>query len=112
MKRVITVLLLTLTAFAAPTQHQAALAWTQSSSAGLTSNCVYRSQTSGGPYTQLFCSTAPITNYTDLTVAGGQTYFYVVTALVGSEESPFSNEAKAVIPLSPSAPSGLSAVAQ
>src|SRR5512142_938708 len=92
------IVLLTMGLNAYPTQHQAGLLWTQSPSTGLTGNCVYRSQTSGGPYTQISCSASPVTSYTDLTVQGGQTYYYVVTALAGSQESPFSNEVKAQIP--------------
>ena len=39
------------------------------------------------------------TNYTDLNVSGGQTYYYVTTAVdANSVESAHSNEAQAVIP--------------
>lgn len=98
--------------WANPTVHQASLTWTQSTGTGLTSNCIYRSQVSGGPYTQLTCTASPATSYVDLSVVGGQTYYYVVTAVAGTQESAFSNEVKAVIPQSPPAPSGLTAVAQ
>lgn len=111
MRHVILVLLLCSFVLALPTQHQAALSWTQSTGTGLTANCVYRAQTSGGPYTQLACP-APSTSYIDTTVLSGQTYFYVVTAVAGTQESAFSNEVKTVIPQSPNSPSGLTAVAQ
>ena len=99
-------------AMAFPTVHNVALGWNQSTGVGLTGNCVYRSQTSGGPYTQLFCSGSPTTSYTDTQVISGQTYYYVVTAVAGTQESAFSNETKAVIPQSPPAPSGLTSLAQ
>jgi len=38
------------------------------------------------------------TNYADLTVQAGQTYYYVVTAVSGGVESVFSNEVTAVVP--------------
>jgi fibronectin type 3 domain-containing protein len=44
-------------------------------------------------------SPVTVTSFTDSTVQGGSTYFYVVTAVDGnSVESSFSNEAQAVIP--------------
>lgn len=104
--------LLVATALAAPTVHQASLSWAQSSSSGLTGNCVYRGTVSGGPYSQLTCSSSPVTSYIDTTVVGGATYYYVVTAVNGTEESAFSNQVQAVIPQSPNAPTGLAAVAQ
>lgn len=112
MKRLFAALILVATAFAAPTVHSTSLLWTQSSSTGITGNCVYRSQTSGGPYTSLFCSGTASTSYNDTQVIGGQTYYYVVTALAGTQESTYSNEVKVTVPLSPAAPTGLSAVAQ
>lgn len=112
MKKFFVVLLLCIAAFAAPTVHQVGLSWSQSTSSGLTGNCVYRGAVSGGPYTQLSCSSAPVTTYTDTSVVGGQTYYYVVTAVSGTQESGYSNEFKAVIPLSPSAPTGLTGTVQ
>jgi fibronectin type 3 domain-containing protein len=39
------------------------------------------------------------TSYTDVTVQGGQTYYYVTTAIdSGGNESVYSNEATAVVP--------------
>jgi fibronectin type 3 domain-containing protein len=94
-----------------PTQHQVNLSWTQSTTPGITSNCVYRSVTSGGPYTQLACSTGASTQYTDSTVVGGNTYYYVVTALVNTQESNYSNQVQAIIP-NVLPPTGLQAVSQ
>lgn len=112
MRKLFVLLLVSVAAFALPTVHQVGLSWTQSTSTGLTGNCVYRGAVSGGPYTQLFCSSSPATTYTDASVVGGQTYYYVVTAVSGSQESGYSNEFKAVIPLSPNAPTGLTGTVQ
>jgi fibronectin type 3 domain-containing protein len=89
-----------------PTAASVVLTWNQSTTAGVTANCVYRG-TSSGQYKipALFCSTAPITSYTDLSVQRGTTYFYAVTAQVGPTESGYSNEVSAMpIPVNP--PSG------
>lgn len=69
------------------------LTWIQSASPGVTSNNVYRSETSGGPYTQIFQGTVPITTYTDTQVLGEQEYCYVVTAVAAGVESPYSPQA-------------------
>lgn len=106
------VLLLCAFALAAPTIHQVTLNWTQSTGSGLTANCVYRSQTAGGPYSQISCSSSPQVSYVDTSVVGGQTYFYVITAVAGTQESAFSNEVKAVIPQSPTPPTGLTDTVQ
>jgi len=96
----------------APTQHQVALTWTQSTTPGITSNNVYRGTTSGGPYSLIYSSTTPITAYTDTSVVGGDTYYYVVTALIGSEESGYSNQFQANIPVAPAPPTGLTGTVQ
>jgi fibronectin type 3 domain-containing protein len=60
---------------------------------------VYRGSVSGGPYTLLNSTPNGNLSYTDTTVVGGQTYFYVVTAVDASgNESVVSNEATVVIP--------------
>jgi fibronectin type 3 domain-containing protein len=95
-----------------PTVHQVGLSWTQSVSPGITGDCVYRGTVTGGPYTQLFCSSTPSTGYTDLSVTAGATYYYVVTALVGSsEESGYSNQFTAIIP-NVAPPTGLTGTEQ
>lgn len=77
------------------------LTWTASRSIVAGYN-VYRGSVSGGPYTKL---TAVITvglTYTDVTGQGGQTYFYVVTAVDSNNvESGRSNEVSVSIPLVP-----------
>ena len=95
-----------------PTQHQVALTWTQSTTPGIKSNNVYRGTTSGGPYSLIYSSTSAITAYTDTTVTGGSTYYYVVTALIGSEESAYSNQYQADVPVAPVAPTGLTGTVQ
>ena len=60
---------------------------------------VYRGSNSGGPYIQINPTVDPSTTYTDTTVVGGNTYYYVSTSLASSGiESGFSNQVKAVIP--------------
>ena len=86
-----------------PTASQVSLTWnaSQTPPAVLGYN-VYRGTTSGGPYTKVNAVIVAATGFTDITVASGTTYYYVVTA-VGSTnvESPFSNEASATTPPQP-----------
>lgn len=78
--------------------HSVSLSWAPSISAVLGYN-VYRSSVSGGPYTRLNPSVDSLTSYTDHSVSGGQTYYYVVTAIDNSHsESAFSNQASVTIP--------------
>jgi hypothetical protein len=70
------------------------LRWKQSTSPNLQFNRIYRSNTSGGPYT-LVAQVAPKTSYND-PVPSGATRFYVVTAVnTSGGESPVSNQAGA-----------------
>lgn len=83
----------------APPPHYAALSWTASTSQGILGYNVYRSLTSAGPYTKLNSSLVSGTSYVDSTVAAGQTYYYVATAVgPGNIESAYSNQASATIP--------------
>jgi len=80
-----------------PVQHTVSLSW-QPSNSPITGYRVYRSSVSGTDFIPL---TATVTSlqYTDNTVASGNTYYYVVTAVDSSgSESPYSNQATAVIP--------------
>jgi hypothetical protein len=82
-----------------PAQHNVLLSWTASSSPDIDGYNVYRGETSGGPYAKLNSSLNSGTNYTDSTVANGTTYYYVTTAVnSNSQESPYSNQAQAIIP--------------
>jgi hypothetical protein len=75
-------------------KNKISLRWTQSVGPNVRFNRIYRSTTSGGPYT-LVTQIAPKTSYND-TVSGGGTRFYVVTAVnVDGVESAHSNQAGA-----------------
>jgi hypothetical protein len=74
----------------AVSQTQVNLSW--SASSGATSYNVYRSTTSGGPYTSIGSSTT--TSFSDTTASCNTTYFYVVRA-VNVCESGNSNQASA-----------------
>src|SRR5215472_16701480 len=78
--------------------HSVTLAWTASTSSGVTGYNVYRSATTGGPYTKLTTTAVTGTTYTDASVTAGATYYYVATALVGASESGYSNQASATVP--------------
>ena len=78
--------------------HTVGLAWADNSS-GLSGFNVYRSSTSGGPYTRINSTLLPATTFTDSSVQAGQTYFYVTTAVNSSNvESGYSNQAQTVVP--------------
>ena len=82
---------------AVPTQHTVDLTWNSSNNA--VGYNVYRGSVSGGPYSIVNSSLDGTTAYTDNTVASGQTYYYVATAVDGnSNESAYSTEAQAVVP--------------
>lgn len=84
---------------ATSTSHSVSLSWTASTSTTVSGYYVFRSTTSGGPYAQLNSAPNTTTVYSDLNVASGATYYYVVTAVdsAGSQSS-YSNQATAVIP--------------
>jgi len=78
--------------------HTVGLAWTDSSTAVSGYN-VYRSSTSGGPYTRLNSNLVSGTAFSDVNVQAGHTYFYVTTAVnTSNQESSYSNQAQAVVP--------------
>jgi cellulose 1,4-beta-cellobiosidase len=77
-------------------QHNVGLSWVASGTTGATYT-VKRGTASGGPYTVLASGIAG-TQATDSTVANGQKYYYVVTAVANGAESVNSNEAVAAIP--------------
>jgi Abnormal spindle-like microcephaly-assoc'd, ASPM-SPD-2-Hydin len=85
----------------AAASHSVALSWAASSSTGITGYYVYRG-TTPGQYAKINPS-APVAtsqlSYTDGTVQGGTTYYYVVTAVDSSNvESSFSNSVTANVP--------------
>jgi hypothetical protein len=60
---------------------------------------VYRGNAKAGPFQVITSSLDASTNYTDYTVADGDTYYYVTTAVnAQGQESGYSNVASAVIP--------------
>jgi fibronectin type 3 domain-containing protein len=69
------------------------------SSTGAVGYNIYRGAVSGGPYSMINTSLVTSAAYSDNTVASGQTYYYVATAVDGSSnESAYSNQTQAVIP--------------
>ena len=78
--------------------HSVSLDWTSSTSAVVGYN-VYRSVTSGGPYTKINPALDASTSYLDSSVQGGKTYYYVSTAVdTKGVESVRSSQLQAVIP--------------
>jgi chitin-binding protein len=71
---------------------QVALSWNASS--GATGYNVKRSTSNGGPYSNVATNVAG-TSFTNTGLANGTTYYYVVTAVNGSGESPVSVQASA-----------------
>src|SRR3990172_7520233 len=71
------------------------LSWTPSSSTGVTEQRIYRATATGGPYSLATTiannTTSTFTDSTGLT--NGTTYYYVVRAFGGGQESGNSNEA-------------------
>jgi fibronectin type 3 domain-containing protein len=77
------------------TGHFVTLTWSASQNA--TSYNLYRGTAHGGPYIEV-ASGLIQTTYVDAQVTHNQTLYYVATAVNGSNESGYSNEATAVIP--------------
>ncbi len=78
--------------------HSVSLTWKASTSSVAGYN-VYRGTKSGGPYTKINSPVDTATVYTDNTVQGGSTYYYVATSVSsGGAESTDSNEVKAIVP--------------
>ncbi len=95
---------------ATPGINLVSLSWTAAIGSPTSYN-VKRSTISGGPYTNIGNTTTPIVNYND-SVLGGQTFYYVVTAINGAGESTNSLPVSAAPTLgSPAAPTGLMATA-
>jgi Abnormal spindle-like microcephaly-assoc'd, ASPM-SPD-2-Hydin len=83
-----------------PPVHSVLLTWTASGSPNISGYNIYRGTQSGGPYpTKVNSTLNASTSYTDTTVADGQTYYYVTTAVNSSDqESAYSTPASAIIP--------------
>ncbi|HET9475573.1 MAG TPA: lytic polysaccharide monooxygenase [Steroidobacteraceae bacterium] len=78
---------------------QVALTW--SAASGATAYNVKRSTTNGGPYSNVQTNVTG-TSFTNTGLTNGTTYYYVVTAVNASGESPVSTQAQGT----PSAPTG------
>jgi fibronectin type 3 domain-containing protein len=75
---------------------QVALDWNNSPEGDLAGYYVYRSSTSGGPYTRVTPTLLTVSAFTDTGLTNGTTYYYVVTAVdAASAESTSSNQAQA-----------------
>jgi len=82
----------------APPGHSVSISWNASTSPGVAGYNVYRSTTSGGPYTRVGWRVSG-GSFTDTAVQAGATYFYVVTAVTASNvESVVSSEIKTTVP--------------
>jgi len=69
------------------------LSWSSNSEPDIGGYNVYRSLSSGYPYTRLTDNPVPDTCYVDTTVSSGNTYYYVVTACIrAGSESRYSGE--------------------
>jgi len=80
------------------TSYTVSLSWTASTSTVSGYN-VYRSTTNGSGYSRMNGSLLGAVSYTDSTVQGDVTYYYVTTAVDSSgNESGYSNQATAVVP--------------
>lgn len=89
----------TATAVSVPVSHSVSLTWTPSTSSSVVGYNVYRATTSGGPYAKVNGSSVAATAYSDGSVASGQTYYYVATAVDSSNlESAYSTQAKSIVP--------------
>jgi hypothetical protein len=81
-----------------PAVHFVAVSWQASTSPNVAFYNIYRSGTSGGPYTRVGWRVSGLT-YTDTAVQAGATYFYVVTSVTSSNtESVISSQITATVP--------------
>jgi len=78
--------------------HSVTLKWSDSGT-GLIGYNAYRGTVSGGPYSKLTSAPTPETEYADVDVTAGDTYYYVVTAVASDGvESGYSSQVSATIP--------------
>ena len=79
--------------------HSVTLTWVASTSPNIAGYNIYRGTTSGGPYTKINSSLITGLSYVDTTVLAGQTYYYVGTAVDGTNaESTYSNQTQGTVP--------------
>lgn len=78
--------------------HSVTLSWNASPSAVAGYN-VYRSESSGGPYSKMDASVVPTESFVDANVQAGLTYYYVITSVTPAGlESADSTQASATVP--------------
>jgi fibronectin type 3 domain-containing protein len=78
--------------------HSVALNWAASTST-VAGYYVYRGSQSGGPYMRVNSTPVTLTSYSDANLPGGQTVYYVATAVDASGvESLYSNQVTTVLP--------------
>ncbi|MEE2664217.1 MAG: endonuclease [Myxococcota bacterium] len=81
------------------------LEWDDNAEPDLAGYDVWRSTTSGGPYTPLTAMLLGASEFVDATVVGGTTYYYAVSAVnIAGNESALSSEASATPGPSPTGP--------
>ncbi|MGA7295220.1 MAG: choice-of-anchor D domain-containing protein [Terriglobales bacterium] len=81
----------------AQTAHNVYLSWDADGTA--VGYNVYRGNSKSGPFKEINNVLDASTNYTDYTVVGGDTYYYVTTEVnAQGQESGYSNVAEAVVP--------------
>jgi hypothetical protein len=81
------------------TTHSVSLTWLASVTPNVVSYNAKRSNTSGGPYVTLNTSVITTLSYLDTSIAAGQVYYYVITAIDSlGNESANSVEVSATIP--------------
>ncbi len=79
--------------------HSVTLTWAASTSSNIVGYNIYRAATSGGPYAKLNSSLITSLSYVDTAVLAGQIYYYVGTAVNGTNvESAYSNQTQATVP--------------
>ena len=80
------------------TAHAVSLTWKPPSASVVGFN-VYRGLAAKGPYTRINGSVHPKSTFTDASVVGGSTYFYMTTSVnKKGKESKFSNQVQVTIP--------------
>lgn len=78
--------------------HSVTLSWRADNSNTIAYN-IYRGASSKGPFSKINSSPNSKATFTDGSVQGGKTYFYVTTALgKDGKESKFSNEVQVTVP--------------
>jgi hypothetical protein len=79
-------------------RHRVTLTWRSNASSVVGYN-IYRGSAAQGPYTKVNSAPQPGATFTDGSVRGGQTYYYVTTALnKHGKESKFSNRVQVTVP--------------